>query len=221
MNWGKGLRRLWMVGTALWIVAVMVFGYWHYGERVYPPATAAQGVWAAELYAEYWYYRIIRPDVAAEARRVHSVFDDPTSPSHCVSYWDRKQLEDKLAKDKAEEAKRPPRAPGQMSTADLDRLWMPAECSAEVEKAKDKLGEIWALRDAVEKGGWVPDALLSFALWLFSPPIATLLVGASMIGAFRWAFRGFRVADGARGPASAKCRRGGGASNPLAKPELQ
>jgi hypothetical protein len=78
-----------------------------------------------------------------EARRVHSVFDDPMSPSHCVSYWDRKQLEDKLAKDGAEDAKRPPRAPGQMSTADLDRLWMPAECSAEVEKAKDELGEIW------------------------------------------------------------------------------
>ena len=198
MNWSKGLRRLWMAGTAFWIVAVVVFGCWHYEERVYPPATAAQGVWAAELYAEYWYYRVIRPAVAAEARRVHSVFDDPASQQHCVSYWERQRDEVQLAKDEAEEAKQPPkpRSPDgtTMATrADIDRLLMAPECSAEVEKAKDELGEIWALPDAVERGGWVPDALLSFAYWLFGPPIAFFVIGVGLI----WAFRGFRGGYGA------------------------
>jgi hypothetical protein len=109
----------------LWVLAL-------WGEGL-PPATAAQGVWAAELYAEYWYYRIIRPDVAAEARRVHSVFDDPTSQQHCVSYWELQRDEAQLAKDEAEEAKEPPkpRSPDgtTMATrADIDRLLMAPEC---------------------------------------------------------------------------------------------
>lgn len=196
MNWRKGLLRLWVVGTAIWIATVIVFGLRHADDSVFEGV--AQGVWAAELYTEYWYYRIIRPDVAAEARRVHSVFDDPMSSRRCVSYRERERDEAQLAKDEAEEAKQPPKPPSPdgtraLTNADLDRLWMAPECSAKVANAKDELGEIWALPDAVEKGGWVLDALLSFAFWLFGPPIAALVVGTSLIWAFGWAFRGFRA----------------------------
>jgi hypothetical protein len=191
MNWRKGLTRLWLVGTALWIAAVVVYGLRHADER--PFESVGQGVLAAELYTDYWYYRIIRHDVAAEARRVHSVFDDPTSQQHCVSYWERQRDEAQLAKDEAEEAKQPPKPPSPDGTraltkADLDRLWMPSECSADVAEAKGRLEHVqYDLPD------WVPDALLSFAYWLFAPPIAALVVGTSLILALRWAVHGFRA----------------------------
>ena len=39
-------------------------------------------------------------------------------------------------------------------------------------------GDIGYLLCAVEDGGWVPEARLSFAYWMFGPPISVLLGGA-------------------------------------------
>jgi hypothetical protein len=65
---------------------------------------------------------------------------------------------------------------------------MPSECSADVAEAKDRLEHVqYDLPD------WVPDALLSFAYWLFAPSIAVLVVGTSLMWALRWVFRGFRA----------------------------
>ena len=65
---------------------------------------------------------------------------------------------------------------------------MAPECSADVAEAKGRLEHVqYDLPD------WVPDALLSFAYWLFAPPIAALVAGTSLILALRWAVHGFRA----------------------------
>jgi DNA-binding transcriptional LysR family regulator len=158
----------------------------------------AQGVWAAELYAKYWYYRIIRPDMAAEARRVMDLPCDPRPEREAKLA--REQAE--VARLEAEEAKRPPPppprpgAPKIMSELELTRLRMGVgilpECSVEIEKAKAELRDIAVLPGIIEEG-WVPEALLSFAYRLFGPPIVALVVGMSLIWALGWAFRGFRI----------------------------
>jgi hypothetical protein len=182
MNWGKGLRRLWVVGTAIWIAAVVGYGLRHPEEINYPYLTVADGVLATEQYAEYWYYHIVRPDLVARKHRL----------PHCVSHEERARLEADLEAEKAKEAKRPPRAPGEMSGADLDRLFMPAECSAEVERAKSEVEDVMD-EFPVWLGAEPRDALLLLLYWLLGPPLAALAVGTSLIWAFRWAFRGFRA----------------------------
>jgi hypothetical protein len=184
MNWSKGLRRLWMVGTALWIVTVLIIGFRQAEEGSYTFGGVAQGVWAMELYTEYWYYRIFRPGVVGEARRVLS---DP-----CVPRSEREQEEAAVARLEAEEAKLPPQPPLPDGTkrgtrSQIARILMLPECSAEVAEAKSELRDVGNLPVSVE-GGWVPGALLSLAYWLFGPPIAGLVVGASLL----WTFRGFR-----------------------------
>jgi hypothetical protein len=195
MNWRKGLLRLWVVGTAIWIVSAIILVFQYAAEdpripgivvpdRVFEASTVVR---AADIYVSYWYYRIIRPGVAAEAHRVMDL--------SCKTSSQVARDEADLREHEAEEKKEPPRPPHELSRSDLDRLLMNAvpECSAEVEKAKYELGDIAALPASVEDGGWAPEALLSFAYWLFGPPIVALVVSASLIWAFRWAFRGFRI----------------------------
>ena len=177
MNWGKGLRRLWMVATALWIISV-VAGL---------PEIAAEGVSAAEVYSQYWYYRFTRPDVVAAALRA---LDNP-----CLAREERdtrlNARQEKLAEFKAEAAKHQ----GQLSASDADLLFsiedlnkIGPECSAEVAKAKEEMKNITFL-PGVAECAWAPEALRSFAYWIFGPPIIVFILGTSLI----WAFRGFRA----------------------------
>jgi hypothetical protein len=172
MNWGKGLRRLWVVATAVWILSVVAV----------LPEIATEGVSAAEGYAEYWYYHIIRSDVAAEARRLGGDHQKEISLP-CVSNREREQQEAEVAQLEAEEAKRPPPPPLPDGTkrgtrSQLARLMLSPECSA---KEIELRGVVYDPPD------WEP--LLSLTYWLFGPPIAALVVGTSLI----WAFRGFRA----------------------------
>jgi hypothetical protein len=96
-----------------------------------------------------------------------------------------------------EEAKRPPQPPlpdgskilTQKDLIEMDLRAVP-ECSAEIEKARSELEDV---TDLDEFPDWARHALLSFAYWLFGPPIAALVIGTSLIWAFGWAFRGFRA----------------------------
>jgi hypothetical protein len=185
MSWGKGLRRLWIVGTAIWIVGFVTFGDQYFeGRFVGPVANAVQ---VTELYAEYWYYHILRSDLVAKKRRLLSDFYDPQSPHYCVSHEQRERERASLAELEREEAKRPPKPPGEWSLTDLERLGMRIpECAAEVGKARSELQDVI---DWDEIPDWARDALLSLAYWLLVPPIAALVVGRSLI----WALRGFRA----------------------------
>jgi hypothetical protein len=75
MSWGKGLRRLWIVGTAIWIVGFVAFGDQYFEWRFEGPV--ANAVWLIEyvgypehrslvieawLYLAYW---LFGPPIAA------------------------------------------------------------------------------------------------------------------------------------------------------------
>jgi hypothetical protein len=178
MNWRVGLLRLWVVGTALWILSVVVLAF----------LVSHAAIEAATLYPEYLYNHLKRHDVVAEARRVLSdpkVVEEVVGvPGHrlpCVSHWERERQEAHVAKLEAQEAKRPPPT-GQLSSSQLERLVMPLECSAEIQEAQ-------AVIASDDFPDWARDALLSSVYWLFGPPVVVLLIGASLA----WAFRGFRA----------------------------
>jgi hypothetical protein len=163
MNWRKGLLRLWLIATAIWIVGFVAFGDQYFEERFYPPGPVAQAVQAAELYAEYWYPHILRPDMVAKKRQLLSEFYDLKSPHYCVSHEQREREKARLAGLEREEAKRPPNPSGERSLTDLDleRLWMRTpECSAEVDKARSELEDVIDWDDIPD---WARDALLSLA----------------------------------------------------------
>src|SRR5262249_20453499 len=98
MTWRKGLLRIWVVGTAIWIAATVGLVLQYAAEAPRVPGIlvpervfeASKVVRAAKLYAEYWYYLLIRPDVAAEARKILS---DP-----CVSWPERERYEAEVVK---------------------------------------------------------------------------------------------------------------------------
>src|SRR5215471_2262444 len=103
MNWRKGLLRLWVVASALWIVSVAAFE-WTFG---------TEEAVSAELYAKYSYYRIMHPDSVAKKRQLISDFDDPKSPAYCVSHEQRERQKARLAELETTKAKRPLAPPPQ------------------------------------------------------------------------------------------------------------
>jgi len=74
MNWRKGLLRLWVVASALWIVSVAAFE-WTFG---------TEEAVSAELYAKYSYYRIMHPDSVAKKRQSSAI---SMTPSHQLTAY--------------------------------------------------------------------------------------------------------------------------------------
>jgi hypothetical protein len=201
MNWRKGLLRLWVVATALWVVFVATFDWALSGNR--------GGISAVGLSAESFYYHIIRPDLVASKRQ----FLDPKSPHHCVLPEQRERQKARLAEleaaeQKAEAVKQAAEAeavrtskPHQLSNEEYDALirgpsagevdliraeMQVPECSADAARA---ISELEAVVDWGDFPDWARDAFLSLAYWMVGPPIVVFILGASLL----WAFRGFRA----------------------------
>jgi hypothetical protein len=185
MNWRRGLLRLWVVATALWMVSVVAVCAFLGNDYEF------RGGRALELSSEYWYYRILFPNLVAAARKLDT-------PLYCMTQRERDEEEAKLAQLEAEEAKRPPepstRAGSLRRLELMTMLKTRPVCPEAVLKERDDLqmrypqaGDIGYLLSAVENGGWVPEARLSFAYWMFGPPISVFILGASLM----WALRGF------------------------------
>jgi hypothetical protein len=187
MNWRKGLLRLWIVATALWIASVLaVCEFLGNGYEF-------RGVQAVELSAEYWYYRILHPKLVEATSKL-------LTPLYCDTQQERDEEEAPYKAKWAEEAKKAPLPGGRRVSR--EEMWAlgPHErpvCDEVVLKDQDDLrmqlqqasDDVERLVFDVERGGWVRDALLSFAYWLFGPPTAVFILGASLM----WALRGFRA----------------------------
>ena len=104
MNRRKGLLRLWVVVTALWIVGAVALDWAFLG-------TETGVVGAVKIYAQYSFYRFIRPVLAARKTQLFSDFDDPKSSNYCVSHEQRVQEKVRLAELEKEEAQRRPEPP--------------------------------------------------------------------------------------------------------------
>jgi hypothetical protein len=187
MNWQKGLLRLWVVATAPWIASVvLVCEFLGNGYEF-------RGVQAVELSAEYWYYRILHPKLVQAASKY-------LTPLYCDTQKERDEEEAPYKAKRAEEAKKAPLPGGRMiSLQEAIALGPHARpvCSEAVLKEQDDLRmqlqqaseDVERLVFDVERGGWVHDVLMSLAYWLFGPPIAVFILGASLM----WALRGFRA----------------------------
>ena len=129
---------------------------------------------AVQLSAEYCYYRIFHPNLLAATREAILKLDTPLS---CVTQDERDKAEAKLAKLKVGLA-----TPGVIAPRTLDdliqieqskRVMARPVCSETVLREQDALrmrmqdqqaADIRDLRSAVEDGGWVAEARLTFCL---------------------------------------------------------
>jgi hypothetical protein len=131
MNWRKGLLRLWIVATALWVVLVAAFDWALSGD--------AGGIAAAELSAELLYYHTIRPDLVARKRQ----FLDPKSPHYCVLPEQRERQKARLAEleDKMKKAEAVTSKPHQLSREEAYAL---AEAPSAGRSGRDPRGDAGA-----------------------------------------------------------------------------
>jgi hypothetical protein len=182
INWTRGLLRLWLVGSLLWVVPV--------GWLAWPED-------APQEYVQYWYNRVAHPEVLDERRANEAAAAN--------------QRDVALAEIRARyDGTRVPRVPHHGGQGTLDELgalflnkvdhygrddWeITKQELDEADKVlrtdfpqpeSEQLREFTTLEGSLD---WNRERISWWAAYTFAPPIVVLIVGASIL----WALRGFR-----------------------------
>jgi hypothetical protein len=183
INWTRGLLRLWLLGSLLWAVPV--------GWLTWPGD-------APQDYVRYWYYLVAHPEVREERR------DNEAAAA--------KQRDTALAavRGRYDGTRKPfvaPDPPREGTRDELDALlfnklyhygrekWVITK--EELDEAEKVLRDLppqpesEQLQEFTELEGrldWNEERVRWWAAYTLAPPIAVLIVGASLL----WALRGFR-----------------------------
>jgi hypothetical protein len=182
MNWTRGLLRLWLVGSLLWAVPV---GWLTWTGD------------APQDYVRYWYYRVAHPEVLEERRANEAAAT--------------KQRDAALAEIRARyDGTRVPRVDVGPHVGTRDELralslnvighygrdeWIitkeeldEAERVIRTEFAQPESEQLQEFTTLEGRLGWNGERASWWAAYTFAPPIAVLIIGASLL----WAVRGFR-----------------------------
>jgi hypothetical protein len=171
MNWRRGLIRLWLVGSVLWVVAVgwltwsdgITYFFWHAYTTVTDPGGKdhAREAWHAKLHEN------TRPWRAAKARILanHDLQPPSSMGDFGIGIFPGDWWEDNTLCEEV-----------------IGRGVTPAEC----EELKRVAAAIPVLPEPVGAQEWSAEPLLDWSGLVFLPPIAPLLIAIALT----WALRG-------------------------------
>jgi hypothetical protein len=184
INWTRGLFRLWLVASLLWAAPIGWLAW---------PGNAPQE------YARYWYYRVAHLEVLKERRANEAAATkqrdaalaeirtryDATRVTHVAPTSRVGTLKDltllELKTFDGFEYDRPSQDITQEELEEVDKVLRTEFPQPE----SDQLQEFTTLEGRLD---WNGERASWWAAYTFAPPIAVLIVGASLL----WALRGFR-----------------------------
>lgn len=187
INWSRGLPRLWLVASLLWAVSV--------GWLTWPED-------APQDYVRYWYYRVAHPEVLEERRaneaaatkqrdaalaEIRARYDGTRVPRvapdrpHTLTLDELRALEPALELNNIYHYGRDQ---WEITRVELDEAYRVIRTEFP-QTESEQLQEFTTLEGRLD---WNTEVAGWWAAYTFAPPIAVLIIGASLL----WALRGFR-----------------------------
>jgi len=172
VNWTKGLLRLWVVGTILWVVT---FGWIEW------PGDAPQ------TYLRYWYYRVAHPEWFAEGwNDEYRVRTGEPNREGAIAELKARSARAKMEAEGSNQGTREelyallnaPPYMNKLGDQELERI-------AETPVADDPAAA--RLRSLETDLSWSETRLSRSASYALLPPALVFILGASLL----WALRGF------------------------------